>query len=316
MNKITIAVTGANGFIGSYLSDYLVANQFIVKRVVRSFVTSHNEIPIGDIGPLTSWSFALKGVSVIIHTAAYLHNYQIDESKDGDNYYSVNYLGTLNLAMQAAECKVRRIIFLSSVKVNGDDSTMSFNKNSFSYIDQPQPRGNYAISKWDAERALWHISRKTGIEIVVIRVPFVYGYGAKGNFDRLVNLIKLNIPLPFKSINNKRSMIGIDNLLSLLKECVIHPEAPGNTFMASDDSDISTIELVNIIAKNLNLSIRIFNFPIFLLKFLGILFRRSTDIDRLIKSQKVDIIHTKNILGWSPQVTVEEGIRKAVYKYC
>jgi nucleoside-diphosphate-sugar epimerase len=178
--------------------------------------------------------------------------------------------------------------------------------------DKPNPENPYAKSKLEAEKVLWEISAITGLEVVIVRLPLVYGYGAKGNLVRLINLVNSGIPLPLSLVRNKRSMIGIDNIIDLLIRCIDHPEANGKTFLASDGEDLSTPELIKLIASSIGRKANLFPLPIFILKSLGSIFGKSEEINRLVGSLRIDNSYTKKILDWTPPISVKEGIRRMV----
>jgi nucleoside-diphosphate-sugar epimerase len=184
----------------------------------------------------------------------------------------------------------------------------------FSSKDIAAPKDSYGVSKYLAEKKLWEVSAKTGLEVVVVRLPLVYGYGAKGNLKRLVKLIKTNIPLPFNLINNKRSLIGIDNLADVLIRCIYHTEAKGKTFLVSDGEDLSTPGLIKYLASAMNYSIRLFSFPVFLLKFFGFILGRKSEVNRIIDSLQIDNSYVREVLNWMPPVSVEEGIKRMIKK--
>jgi len=224
----------------------------------------------------------------------------------------VNIDGTKRLAEQSVEAGIKRLVFLSSVKVNGESTYQINMKQKFSYEDKPNPQDLYAKSKLGAEKALWEISSKTGLEVVVVRLPLVYGNGVKGNLERLIKFVKSRVPLPLSLVKNQRSMIGIDNLVDLLIRCIDHPEASGKTFLASDGEDLSTSKLIKLIGSSMERKANLFPCPIFMLKFLGSVFGRSEEINRLVGSLRIDNSYTKKILNWTPPVSVEEGIRRMV----
>ena len=182
------------------------------------------------------------------------------------------------------------------------------------YKDIPNPQDLYAISKLEAERALWEFSVKTQLEIVVVRLPLVYGYGVKGSLARLIAIVRSGIPLPLDLIKNQRSMIGIDNLVDLLMSCIDHPKASGKTFLASDGEDLSTPELIKLIASSMGRKANLFPLPISILKFLGSILGKREEINRLTRSLRVDNSYTKEILNWTPPVSIKEGVRRMVQK--
>ena len=309
-----ILVTGASGFIGQSLCETLSKSRRLVLGAVRnlnSILINKNieYIPVGDIAFKKNWKDLLVDVDCIIHCAGRAH--KMIDNKNLDTYSLANINGTKYLAEQAAEVGVKRLVFLSSVKVNGE-TTHQNTKQKLSHKNTPNPIDYYAISKLEAEKALWEISSRTGLEVVVVRLPLVYGYGVKGNLARLIKIVKSGIQLPLGLIKNQRSMIGIDNLVDLLIRCIDHLEACGKTFLASDGEDLSTPKLVKLIASSMGRKANLFPCPIFMLKFLGSVFGRSEEINRLVGSLRIDNSYTKKILNWSPPISVEEGIRRMV----
>jgi nucleoside-diphosphate-sugar epimerase len=285
-----IAVTGATGFIGSALVTKLVAQQFNVHLVPRS-------------------SVEIAGAKCIIHCAARAHIMD-DKALDSlTEYRAVNVQGTLNFASQAAAAGVERFIFLSTVKVNGGETKGSLR---FARDDEPAPEDAYGLSKWEAEQGLWQIASQTGMEFVVVRPPLVYGPGVKGNFARLLKLVHSGVPLPLAAVNNRRSFIGLDNLVDLLICCVDHPKAAGQTLLASDNYDLSTPELLRMIANAMGRSARLFPMPVPLLRLAGRALGRLNEVDRLVGSLQVDSSRTRSLLDWTPPVGVKEGIRRMV----
>jgi nucleoside-diphosphate-sugar epimerase len=320
-----ICVTGANGFIGKSICRSLIKWGIFVRGTVRSqnltSKTSNYEcVSVGDISNNTNWSEAIFGCECIIHSAGIAHKINELDGENSQIYQKVNVDATKKLANQAVDAGVKRLIFLSSIKVNGESTEKFFQtqvlkneyKKVFSHDDILAPEDNYAASKLEAEKVLWDISAKAGLEIVILRLPLVYGPGVKGNLAKLLNIIRLGIPLPLGGIKNKRSMIGIDNLVDLLIRCIDHPEASGKTFLASDGEDLSTPELIKFIASSMERKASLFPLPIFMLKFLGSVFGRREEINRLVGSLRIDNSYTKETLNWTPPLSVEEGIRKMV----
>jgi nucleoside-diphosphate-sugar epimerase len=285
-----IAVTGATGFIGSALVAKLAARQFDVHRVLRS-------------------SVEIAGAHCVIHCAARAHIMR-DEALDPlTEYRLVNVQGTLNFARQAAGAGVRRFVFISSIGVNG---TFTHGSRRFARDEVSAPTEDYAISKWEAEQGLWEIASQTGMEVVVVRPPLVYGPGVKGNFARLLDLVRSGVPLPLAAVNNRRSFIGLDNLVDLLIRCVDHPKAAGQTLLVSDGQDLSTPELLRMIANAMGRPARLFPVPLPLLRLAGRALGRLNEVDRLVGSLQVDSSATRELLGWTPPVSVEEGIKRMV----
>lgn len=320
-----ICVTGAYGFIGKQICEFLADSNISVTGFVRDLNLSKNSsnidyIPVGDIGLKTNLKSNLIGTDCIIHCAGRAHVMNETKVDSLKIYHSANVDGTKQLAEQAVEAGVKRFIFLSSIKVNGEDTNNKHvdtgNNNPKKYVftqnDEPNPEDPYSISKFQAEKKLWEISARTGLEVVIVRMPLVYGYGEKGNLLRLMKLINSGIPLPFSLINNKRSLIGIDNLINLLNCCIDHPNAIGKTFLVSDGKDLSTPDLIKLIASLIGRKAYLFPVPLFLLKFLSFIFGKQKEISRLIGSLRVDNSYTKKILNWTPPISVEEGIRRMI----
>jgi len=309
-----ILVTGASGFIGKSLCNTLLKLDKPVIGVVRSLNSSlaNSEIKyhsLGDISQRTNWKDILSGVDCVIHCAAKAHVINNKKKNSLVCFQLINSLGTKNLAEQAAETGVRRLIFLSSIgvdKLNININNPLLNSNKLNVTE------NYLISKYEAEHTLMGISNKTDLQVVIIRLPLVYGRFAPGNLKRLIRLVRSGIPLPFDGIKNKRSFIGIDNLVNLLIHCIDHPEAIGKTFLASDGEDLSTPELIKLIASSMGKKAHMFSMPTFVLKFLGIILGKKNDIKKLVGSLRIDNSYTKEILNWTPPVSVKEGIRRMV----
>ena len=309
-----ILVTGASGFIGKSLCETLSKSGRSVLGVVRnlnSILINKNikYISVGDIAFKKNWKDFLVDVDVIIHCAGRAH--EMNDKKNLDTYKLINLNGTKYLAEQAVEAGVKRLVFLSSVKVNGETTDQN-TKQKLSHKDTPNPNDYYAISKLEAEKALWDISLRTGLEVVVVRLPLVYGYGVKGNLARLIKLVKLGIPLPLSLVKNQRSMIGIESTIDLLIRCIDYSKASGKTFLASDDEDLSTPDIIKLIALSMGRNPNLFPLPIFMLKFLGSVFGRREEINRLVGSLRIDNSYTKETLDWTPSTSVEEGIRRMV----
>ena len=258
---------------------------------------------------MVNWKEQLKGCDCIIHCAG--KTLKMND-KNLNLYHTVNTEGTKHLAMHASEAGVKRIIFLSSIKVNGESSDIINDRKKIYYNDIPIPLDAYAASKLEAEKALYEISARTGLEVVVVRLPLVHGYGSKGNLARLIKLVRLGIPLPLSLVKNQRSMVGMDNLVDLLIRCIDHPEASGKTFLVSDGEDLSTPELIKLIASSMGRKANLFPFPISMLKFFASVLGKREEINRLVGSLRVDDSYTKKILNWTPPITVEEGIRRMV----
>ena len=305
-------VTGAAGFVGHALCSALLAQGQAVRAAVRSAysmpsVDGLDVAAVGDVGTQTDWSKALAGVDCVIHCAARAHVIHETEVNALAAYRSVNFEGTKHLAEQAAAAGVRRLIFLSSVGVLGIHTN---NRGPFSTLDIPKPVEDYALSKWEAEQALWKISDRTGLEVVIVRPPLVYGPGVKGNFLRLLQLVSSSLPLPLGSILNKRSLIGLDNLVDLLIRCIDHPTAVGQTLLVSDGDDLSTPELIRKLSKSIDKTPYLLNVPELFLRIVGKLTGQVTAIERIMSSLQIDSRYTRELLDWTPPVSTDEGLRK------
>jgi nucleoside-diphosphate-sugar epimerase len=224
-------------------------------------------------------------------------------------YRAINVEGTHRLAEGLVAEGVRRMVYLSSIKVNGEQTELGA---PFLFSDTPAPEDAYGISKWEAEQVLWKISADTGLEVVVVRPPLVYGPEVKGNLARLLELVRSGVPLPLGSVRNMRSLIALDNLVDLLIRCVDHPAAAGQTFLVSDGEDLSTPDLLRHMAKAIGRPAWLFPAPVSLLRLAGSTLGKRADIDRLVGSLRIDSCHTRQVLEWTPPVSVPEGIRRMV----
>jgi nucleoside-diphosphate-sugar epimerase len=302
-----ILVTGAAGFIGTALCDAFPGSGRDVRRAVRQAEKpSSGIIAVGDIGPDTQWQRALEGIECVIHLAARAHIMQ-ERSPDAlDAYRTVNVTGTEKLARDAAAAGVRRLVFLSSVKVNGE----STRGRPFSESDVPQPEDAYGVSKWEAEQVVRKVAAESGLEAVVLRAPLVYGPRAKGNFLRLMHMVARGWPLPLASVLNKRSFVYVGNLVDALITAAQSPPAAGRTYLVSDGEDMSTPELIRGIAKALGVPSRLFPVPVALLRASGTLFGHGDALARLTGSLQVDSSRIRRELGWIPPFSVAQGLQE------
>ena len=225
-------------------------------------------------------------------------------------YRSVNVEGTRSLAKQAAALGVKRFVFLSSIGVLGINTN---GRGPFSVEDYPAPVDDYAISKWEAEQVLHEVAERTALDVVVIRPPLIYGPGVKGNLARLLDLLRSGVPLPLGAIENLRSLVGIDNLVSLLLTCINHPDAVNKTFLVSDCEDISTPELLRRFAAAIHKPARLVSLPVSLLYLFGWIVRRHRDLERLAGCLQVECSYTCRVLGWKPPVSMKDGLRKMIW---
>lgn len=313
-----VLLTGATGFLGGPLMRRLAADGSFtgvvaaVRRKEEPLSDGVKQVQVGDMLPTTDWSVALQDVDVVVHCAARVHLMKDDATNPLCAYRNVNTYGTLNLARQAAKVGVRRFVFVSSIKVNGEETSPG---QSFSSDDMPVPLDPYGISKLEAEQGLREVESKTGMEVVIVRPTLVYGPKVRANFLRLLTIVSWGTPLPFGLVENKRSMVALDNLVDLISICVIHPKAAGNTFMVSDGHDLSTPDLITLLAQLMGRKASLVSVPLPLLRLLGTLFRRRHDVERLLGSLQVDIEHTRATLGWKPPITTEAGLRMTVDWY-
>jgi len=302
-------ITGGNGFVGRPLTEEMALRGLSVRSASRMLPTAPTENINYTIAPRlgrdADWAVSLSGVSTIIHAAARVHAMG-DQSGDAlTEYRRVNVDGTLSLAEQAARAGVRRFVFLSSIKVNGEETKPG---QPYTEADDPAPKDAYGQSKLEAELGLRDISNKTGMEIVILRPPMIYGPGVKGNFARLIKLAELGLPLPFGAVNNQRSMIGLKNCIDLIICAAIHEKASGNVFLMSDGYDLSTTELLKLMCKTMKRPSRLYPLPTSVLYFAAKCINQDAAAQRLLCSLQVDIGVTRKKLNWSPIQSIEDGL--------
>ena len=305
-----ILITGATGFVGNHLKE-TINNSYSLKLLSRTGLQTENHFN-ADVTKNTDYLNILNDIDIIIHCAARVHIMDDAASDSLSEFRAVNTEGTLNLAKQAALSGVKRFIFLSSIKVNGESTT---NKAPYTVLDVPNPEDPYGISKAEAELQLLELGKQTGMEIVIIRPPLVYGEGVKANFASLMRFVGKGLTLPFRSIkNNKRSLVSVYNLIDLIKVCIEHPKAANQILLVSDDHDLSTAEMVALMAKVQNKKNLALPVPVWFFKLAGELFNKNDIIDRLTGSLQLDISHTKSTLGWIPPYSVEHGFKLVAKK--
>lgn len=312
MNRRTILVTGASGFVGAALVRALQQSPQIAVRSAWRLAPSPagDQFSVGDIGPDTDWSRALEGVDAIVHCAARVHIMQDAGSAESlARFRQVNVEGTRRLAQQAAAAGVRRLVLVSSVKVNGESTT---GRRPYAHDDTPAPQDAYGLSKQEAEQALWAVARASGLEAVVVRPPLVYGPGVKANFQSLMRAVSRGLPLPFGMTENRRSMVYLGNLVDLLQRCASDPRAPGNTFLAADGHDMSTGELIRQLARAMHRPPRLLPVPPALMQLAARLLGKGAIAERVLGSLQVDIRHTCATLDWQPPFSVEQGMQATV----
>ncbi|HET8701112.1 MAG TPA: NAD-dependent epimerase/dehydratase family protein [Nitrococcus sp.] len=305
-----MAVTGASGFIGGAFLEQLARERHNVVALVRrpTALQGATVRVVGDLENAKGLAEALKGVDVLIHLAARAHVMREQSFGTLPLYRAVNVEGTRRLAAAAVAAGVRRIVFVSSIKVNGERTAA----RPFTAGDEPAPQDAYGVSKREAEAALWRIAGETDLEVTVIRPPLVYGPSVKGNMRRLASLVQRGLPLPFGAVRNRRSFVSVYNLCDLLVRCIEHPAAAGQIFLASDGEDLSTPGLIREMAAALSRPVRLWPVPVPVLRLMGRLTGSLDEIDRLCDSLQMDIAKTRELLGWHPPLSIREGFRRAM----
>ena len=316
MNKTRhkVFITGSTGFIGRALVSRLIALQcFDVLAISRKkpmpVVHGIQYMQIRDLAADTDWRVGLLDVDIVVHVAARVHVMNDTEVDPLGEFRRINVDGTLNLARQAALAGVSRFIFISSIGVNGFKSLIG---KAYSETDKPNPYNAYALSKWEAEQSLMQIAAETGLEVVIIRPPLVYGCNAPGNFGALMRAVRRSWPLPLGAVHNQRSLVALDNLVDLIITCITHPHAANQTFLVSDGQDLSTTELVRSMARAAGVSTRLLPIPVWALQAAGTLLGKGDAVQRLCGNLQVDISKSRRLLGWVPPVTTLEGLRRAM----
>jgi nucleoside-diphosphate-sugar epimerase len=305
-----LMVTGANGFVGRALCAEALARGIKVLGAIRhqgQLPVGVESIAVGDIDVNTDWQNVLVGCDAVIHLAARVHVMQ-EYSEDAlAEFRRVNVAGTERLARCAVAAGVKRIVYVSSIKVNGEETALG---RVYSEQDTHSPEDPYGVSKWEAEQALHRMAKETGLEVVIVRPPLVYGAGVKGNFAQMIDVLKLGVPLPFASVRNKRSLIYVGNLVNALILCATQPSAAGQTYLVSDGEDISTPDLLRKLGLAMGEKPHLFLWPIVLLKLAGRLVGRSDQVARLLGSLQVDSSKIRRELGWVPPFSIDEGLAR------
>ncbi len=307
-----ILVTGATGFVGGSLLSRLARDGIEARACVRhDRVGMPRGISTWHVGDLTGdadWRQALVGIRVVVHVAARVHVMDETATDALSEFRRVNVQGTLNLARQAAAAGVRRFVFISSIKVNGEATPPG---RPFVADAAPAPLDAYGISKMEAERGLIEIADETGMEFVIIRPPLVYGPGVKANFAAMMRWLRYGVPLPLGAIHNQRSLVSIDNLVDLIVTCLRHPSAANQIFLVSDGEDVSTTELLRRMSQAMHRPARLIPVASGLLEQAAALLGKRDMAQRLCGSLQVDIQKTRQVLGWSPPFTLDQGLKKA-----
>jgi UDP-glucose 4-epimerase len=306
-----ILVTGANGFVGRASCSEVLASGMAVRGVTRApcdLPIGVNNVVVGSSDGNTGWLDVLADCEVVVHLAARVHVMQKATADPLEEFRRVNVQGTLNLARQAAAAGVRRFVFVSSIKVNCEATQLV---RPFMTDDTPAPLDAYGVSKMEAEQGLREIARQTGMEVVIIRPPLVYGPGVKANFAAMMRWLKRGVPLPLGAIHNQRSLVALGNLADLIVTCLTHPAAANQTFLVSDGEDVSTTELLRRMGQALGRLARLVPVPVSWIKLAAAMVGKQDVAQRLCGSLQVDIEKTRRLLGWTPLISLDEGLRRA-----
>lgn len=305
----TVLVSGANGFVGRPLCSALERAGYRVRRCCRlASAAGQHDVAVGEIGPDTDWNAALSGVDAVVHLAARVHVMKDRAADPLAEFRRVNVAGTARLARAAASSGVRRFVYLSSIKVNGEAT----HGRPFSESDLPHPQDPYGVSKQEAEQALAQIGAETGLEVVVLRPPLVYGPGVKGNFLRLLQLVKKGMPLPLASIANRRSLLYVGNLADAVCACLSAPAAAGKTYLLCDSEEVSTPDLIRKLAQAMGRPSRLLPFPPVLFDIVSRL-GGAAPIQRLTGSLQINSARIQQELSWHPPFSLDQGIRETVH---
>lgn len=311
MTPMRVLVTGANGFVGQVLCEKVLAQGMEVCGVVRRPCNLPKGVQhhvIEDWGDYTHLGSAFRDVSVVIHAAARAHVMHEPSQSSLAEFRRVNVEGTLKLARQAVVAGVRRFVFISSIGVNGTETSV----RPFGASDEPMPQSAYAVSKHEAELGLHALAADTGLEVVVIRPPLVYGPGAPGNFGALMRVVARGWPLPLGGVTgNRRSFVAIDNLVDLIVTCLDHPAADDQTFLVSDGEDISTTDLLRRLGAAIGRPARLLPVPLGVLALGAKILGKPEMFKSLCGSLQVDMSRTRELLGWCPPIGVDEGLKRA-----
>lgn len=311
-----ILVTGATGFVGSALVARLAREGLETRACIRGgdacMPAGIHVVRVAGLTADSDWSQTVAGVDAVVHLAARVHVMDDTAADPWVEFRRVNVQGTLNLARQAAAAGVRRFVFISSIKVNGEATKVGA---PFSADDIPAPLDPYGVSKMEAEQGLRELAAQTGMEVVIIRPPLVYGPGVKANFQAMMRWLARGVPLPLGAIQNRRSLVALDNLVDLIVTCLDHPAAVNQTFLVSDGEDLSTTQLLRRMGQALDKPARLLPVPAALLSLGAAVMGKSGVAQRLCGSLQVDIAKTRQLLGWNPPLSVEAGLKKAAEGY-
>jgi nucleoside-diphosphate-sugar epimerase len=315
IEDLTVLVTGASGFIGKVLCQDLLDSGVNLTLLARrpvdlgGSVKQHMFTGLKGIEPERQW---FEGVDVVVHLAARVHQMNADPENEASLQMTENCDATLKLALTAAKCGVKQFIYLSSIKVNGEHTD---DREPFSETDIPEPKDAYGLSKWKAEQGLNVLAESSALATTIIRPPLVYGPDVKANFKALLSLSVKGLPLPLASINNKRSIISVDNLSSLLIHCCANKKAYNQVFVAADNPSISTPALVRLMASSQGKSVSLLPIPVVILKMVAGLVNRSAMIDRLVQSLAVNCTKAEQLLGWQPPASTDNEFKRYSAKW-
>lgn len=309
----TVLVTGATGFVGKALCAQLAHLGYDVRAAVRQSGSASgmqvDEVCVGSLGASTDWAAAVTGAAAVVHLAARVHVMDDQASDPLAEFRRVNVQGTLRLAQQAALAGVRRFVYISSIKALGEATQVG---QPYTEESLPQPTDPYGISKLEAEQGLRDLALQTGMEVVIVRPPLVYGPGVKANFAALLGAVQRGIPLPLGAVHNARSLVGLGNLVDFIALCLAHAKAANQTFMVSDGQDLSITALIRAMAQSAGVKARLLPAPQWALTSAARLLGKGDAMQRLCGNLQVDITKARTLLGWTPPVSVVEGLRLAI----
>lgn len=303
-----ILVTGATGFVGQRVCSLLESKGAVVVKTSRAHSSEPNTFQVAQLGPETDFTHALEACTAVVHLAARVHVMNDQATDPLHEFRLANTEGTLQLARQAVQCGVKRMVFVSSIKVNGE-------AGEFTASSQPNPIDPYGISKFEAEQQLFEYAHHNGLEVTVLRPPLVYGPGVRANFLKLLSAVARGIPLPFGSVNNKRSLVHVGNLASAISACVEHPNAAGKTYLVSDNADVSTAQLVREMANAFGRKPNLLPVPPWLIETAAALLGKRAAAQRLLGNLTVSPQKLCAELGWSPPFTLQAGMKETVDWY-